>query len=55
MPGSLTSSRKWINPDEMELDEVSYYCFVVFNMSHEKPGHIREFKKCDFLKSTSCV
>lgn len=31
VPGSLTSSRKWINPDEMELDEVSYYCFVVIN------------------------
>lgn len=38
VPGSPTSSRKWINPDEMELDEVSYCCFVVINSinSHEK-------------------
>lgn len=40
VPISHTSSRQWINPDEMELDEVSCTWFIVFNRVVQYMGSI---------------
>lgn len=45
VPVSLTSSRKWANPDEMELDEVSFKVFFFFFEEKEIMHNLCLFRK----------